>query len=937
VPEGERRGRAVSLRGRLLLLVIVAIVPLAFMAGTALLALLGEQRRQSEQASIDLTRALGTAVETELRLTVSALQSLAALETTPGGAVPQPDTLHDLARQVLVTRPEWLAVILADPQGRVVFNTSLPPGATPNALIEPESFRTAVQTRQPTIGPLARGPAGRDGIPVRVPVIENGELHFILTAVVKPEAILNVISRQRVPPDWIVSVFDARNQRVARSRDHSLHLGEPPTPSLVELQQRHVDEGAGVTITLEGERVYTAFSRLRAIGWTVAIGLPVETADEGAQRSTLVYGGGILLSLGIGMLGAWRVARGIARPIGQLGEAADAIGRGEAPTHQAAGIAEIEAASQALVTASRRREEAEAEREKLLVAERQARAVAERAQQRLEVVAGAGERLSRSLEEKTTLESIAGVIVPAVADWCRIDLLDEHGKLQRKLTHHADPERRAAVEQFVQTGRVARDAPGSFPQVIASGVPFCANFDSPEDSGISDPTFLAFARLTGMRATCVVPLVARGRTIGAMGAIQAESGRRFGPEDAVLIHELAQRAALALDNVRLFAEAEQALREAEVANRAKDEFLAMLGHELRNPLAPIVSSLELMARRAPEALEAQRRVIERQVAHLSALVDDLLDVSRIVSGKVRLALERVDLRDVVGRAFEAALPAFAARTRAPELALPAAPVWVHGDAVRLTQVVGNLLANAAKFTRSDDRITVELATEEGTARLSVADEGIGMTPELLEKVFERFVQGEQALQRATGGLGLGLAIARSLVELHHGTITAESAGPGRGSRFIVTLPLASAQADAPAELPAATRAPVRGGRVLVVDDNTDAAEAVAALLQLEGYAVRIAESAEEALAAIAVDVPDAALLDIGLPRMDGYALARALRADPRSRGMRLIALTGYGRSPDRRNALEAGFDEHLVKPVDVEALLARLDALVHGEARSPSA
>jgi signal transduction histidine kinase/ActR/RegA family two-component response regulator len=921
----------VTLRERLLLLVIVAIVPLAFMAGSALLALIGEQRRQSEQASIDLTRALGTAVETELRLTVSALQSLAAIETTPGGAGPQRETLHTLARQVLATRPEWLAVVLADPEGRVVFSTSQRLDAAPTTLIEPESFSAAVQTHRPVIGGLARGPAGRYGIPVRVPVMEGGELHYILTAVVKPEAILNVISRQRVPSDWIVSVFDAHNQRVARSRDHSLHLGEPPTPSLAELQRRHADEGAGESLTLEGERVYTAFSRLREIGWTVAIGLPVDTADDAARQSAFVYGGGLVLSLGLGALAAWRVARGIARPIAQLGEAADAIGRGEVPAHQAAGLAEIEAASQALVTASQRREEAEAEREKLLIAERQARASAERAQQRLEILAGASERLSRSLEEKGTLEAIAAVIVPAVADWCRIDLLDEHGALQRKLTHHADPARRDAVKTFVQAFKVAPDEPGSFPQVISSGVPFCANFDSPEDSGIADPQFLAFARLTGMRATCVVPLVARGRTIGAMGAIQAESGRRFGPEDAVLIGELAQRAALALDNVRLFAEAQQALREAEVANRAKDEFLAMLGHELRNPLAPIAASLELMARRAPEALEPQRRVIERQVAHLSTLVDDLLDVSRIVSGKVRLALERLDLRAVVERAFESAQPAFAARARAPELALPKGPVWVRGDGVRLTQVVGNLLTNAAKFTRGDDRIAVELTAADGVARLAVADEGIGMTPELLEKVFERFVQGEQALQRATGGLGLGLAIARSLVDLHHGSISAESAGPGQGSRFVVTLPLASADADAPTADRAVPAPRVRGGRVLVVDDNVDAADAVAEILRFEGYEVQVAASAEEALAAIESDPPQVALLDIGLPRMDGYALARALRAAPHSRALGLIALTGYGRAPDRRNALEAGFDEHLVKPVEVEVLLARLDALIRRE------
>ena len=247
--------------------------------------------------------------------------------------------------------------------------------------------------------------------------------------------------------------------------------------------------------------------------------------------------------------------------------------------------------------------------------------------------------------------------------------------------------------------------------MIATGQPYLANFESPELSGIVDPIFLAFAKATGMRATCVVPLVARGRTIGAMGAIQAESGRQYSAEDGVLLGELAQRAALALDNVRLFAEAQAALHEAEIANRAKDDFLAMLGHELRNPLAPIVTSLGVMARRYPQAAAPQRLVIERQVAHLSRLVDDLLDVSRIASGKIRLNLERLDLRTVVERALELVEPALETRARRPDVTLPDEPVWVKGDALRLAQIVGNLLTNAAKFSRVEDRIAIELRVE----------------------------------------------------------------------------------------------------------------------------------------------------------------------------------------------------------------------------------
>ncbi|MDQ6680493.1 MAG: ATP-binding protein, partial [Pseudomonadota bacterium] len=597
-----------------------------------------------------------------------------------------------------------------------------------------------------------------------------------------------------------------------------------------------------------------------------------------------------------------------------------------------ADVIEIEAVSDALLAAAAQRTRSEAERESLLAAEREARAAAERAQQRLALLVGAGSLLARSLEEETTLAAIASVVVPDIADACRIDLLDKDGVLQRKLTHHRNPERGEVIARLVRQGVVSADAPGSFPWAIATGRSFLANFDTADGSTITEPTLREFARAVGMRASCVVPLVARGRTIGVMGALQAESGRSLSAEDGVLIGELAQRAALALDNVRLFAESKAALQEAEVANRAKDEFLAMLGHELRNPLAPIVTSLELMARRDGGAEAPERRIIERQVAHLSRLVDDLLDVSRIASGKIQLHGERVDLRGVIARALELTKPALQARATPPTVTLPEDPVWVDGDPLRLAQVVCNLLTNAAKFSADDTPIHIELRRRAGQAQITVADLGIGIQAELLPQVFEHFVQGEQALQRASGGLGLGLAIARSLVELHSGSIRAESAGLGHGSRFVVTLPEAEATAPPPSiAVPAAPRGESTA-RILIVDDNDDAAQSLALVLRLEGHDVRTARSAEDALGLLGDFGPEAAILDIGLPKMNGYDLARALRADPRSRSTRLVALTGYGRAPDRQRAIDAGFDEHMVKPVGVEALLARLNALLAGTA-----
>jgi signal transduction histidine kinase/ActR/RegA family two-component response regulator len=646
--------------------------------------------------------------------------------------------------------------------------------------------------------------------------------------------------------------------------------------------------------------------------------VPTSVSEQALVNSAAAYGGGIVLSVLLGVLAARIVSRGIERPIEHLRESAVALGRGETVRGAESTIAEIEAMSAALVAAAERRARSAAERETLLEAERSARASAEKAQDRLHRLAGASALLSNSLEESSTLEAIASLIVPGVADACRIDLIDANGVLQRKITHHVDPVRRQAIESFVSRTVAPPETPGTFPWVISTGRSFLANFSGEMPS--SDAGVREFVRLVGIRSVFSVPLIARGQTIGAMAVMQADSGRSLTTEDVALVTELAQRAALALDNVRLMAEARVALQEASVANRAKDEFLAMLGHELRNPLAPIVSALELMALRGDGGAK-ERRVIERQVRHLSRLVDDLLDVSRIASGKVELHREVVDLRDIAMRALELTQPAMQQRD-APRLVSTEAPLWVHGDPTRLTQAVCNLLINAAKFSSPQQAIRLLLSHDGAWQRLVVEDDGIGIAAELLPHIFERFVQGDQALHRAAGGLGLGLAIARNLVELHGGTIEAASAGIGQGSRFVVTLPVTDVVAP-PAAPPSAAAAPTPM-RVLIVDDNRDAGDSLAQLVALEGHEVRATIGGAEALELVEHFRPDVAVLDIGLPRMDGYELARRLRADPRFHSLRLVALTGYGRESDEIRAREAGFDVHLVKPVELDRLLQAL-------------
>ncbi len=351
------------------------------------------------------------------------------------------------------------------------------------------------------------------------------------------------------------------------------------------------------------------------------------------------------------------------------------------------------------------------------------------------------------------------------------------------------------------------------------------------------------------------------------------------------------------------------------ADRRKDEFLAMLGHELRNPLAPILTGLQLMRLRGVGS-DRERDVIERQVQYLVRLVDDLLDVSRITRGKVRLEKEPVELAAVIARALEVAMPLYEQRSHALSVEVAREGLLVEADPVRLAQVFANLLTNAAKYTDPGGRIAVQARRDGGRVVVSVRDSGMGIAREMLPTVFDMFVQGERGLDRSQGGLGIGLTVARTLVELHGGTIAAHSAGLGRGSEFVVALPAAAPAPRRPAEAPpspAATRASLR---ILIVDDNGDAAEILAEALRGLGHEVAVAHDGAEALSIAPSWRPEAAILDIGLPAMDGYELARNLTEllDPPPR---LIAMSGYGQEGDQSRSREAGFEVHLVKPVDL--------------------
>ena len=719
--------KRIVLQKQLFTLAIAGVLPLAILVGAGL-HLIFEQRREVEsRRALEVTRALATAVEAELQRSLAALQVLAAAGAFDGDRA----SFHEIARRTIAMQPGWRNLTLSDVEGRQVDNSDFPPGAELPISPDPAAIAAVAQSGQPVVGNLLKGRRGWS-FALRVPLEKDGKVHHVVSAIVDPGSILHILRRQRVPDDWVISVFDAKGQRVARSKAHERFLATRPTESLQVLLRSPAPEGMSKTTTLEGDRVFTAYTKIPSFGWTVAAGLPVAAVEATAFNSVAVYGIAVLLSIVIGMLAAHRVARSVNQPIARLREAADALGRGAQPEIPATEIQELHEVGEAIAKAARQRHAIEAEREELLKSEREARS------------------------------------------------------------------------------------------------------------------------------------------------------------------------------------------QAEAANQAKDQFLAMLGHELRNPLAALSNASSLLGQSPHDGKVATRarEVIQRQVSHLARLTDDLLDAARALLGKIELRAEPIDLAALVAEALSTL--ASTGRTANHRVVTDLGEAWVRGDAVRIDQIVCNLLINAVKYTPAGGTVRVSTARVGGESRVVVADNGAGMSPELAARAFDLFVQGERDLDRSQGGLGIGLTLVRRLAELHGGRAEVMSQGEGKGSEFTVTFPAI----DRPARTGPAVAMP-QGGTlartILVVEDSDDARETLVELLQVMGHRV---ESAGDGIAgldkALAIG-PDVALVDIGLPGIDGFELARRLRTAD-GRRLYMVALTGYGAAEDRRRAMEAGFDAHMTKPVEASRL-----------------
>jgi len=551
--------------------------------------------------------------------------------------------------------------------------------------------------------------------------------------------------------------------------------------------------------------------------------------------------------------------------------------------------------------------------------EKAAREAAERATRRLAFLADASGTLASSLDLEATLRELSRLIVPHFADVGILSLAAE-GQPERhemawsagdagsplltaSLTELGDPSLAETVMRVQRSGKpewIERDPAG------------------PPASRIALPRGLT------VHALMLVPLLVRGRKLGVLTLGLDAPARRFDPDTLSMVAELASRGATALDNALL-------VRRIQDEDQRKDEFLAMLAHELRNPLAPISNAVHIL--RVSEGDVAKlawaRELIARQLKQLVRLVDDLLDVSRITRGKIELKVETIDVPQVISAAIETSRPNIDAQRHALSLQLPAEPLHVKGDFARVAQILSNVVNNAAKYTPTGGRISLSAVRDGHEVVFRIRDSGVGIPAEFLGSIFEPFTQVDRTLARSHGGLGIGLTLVRRLVEMQNGSVSVRSEGRNRGSEFTVRLPLAAGGspsrpgADAAAALPPSPA----GLRVLVVDDNRDVADSTASVMRLNGCDVHVAYDGKAALESVQRLRPDAVLLDIGLPTIDGYLVAEHIRAHPENGGTMIVAVSGYGQQQDRERSRSVGFDYHVVKPIDPAVLAGLVGSL----------
>ena len=862
-----------KIQSHLFVLTLGTVAPLVAVLVAGGVVLWKAERESLEREAIGRTRAAMSAIDTELRGSIAALKALAASKNLDSGDI---RAFHAEAQRVLASQPQWLNIGLATVKRDQLLDAILPFGAHA-AFSDDDAFDKVLRTRAPQISSLAQdGAVPLRAVRLRVPVFIRGQMRHVLSAPLDASSFDALLRAQRLPDGWTIALADRNKRFIARI---------PPKPAGTGISQDlaaaldRSPEGWFHGRTLEGAETFTPYVSSELSGWVLAIAMPAEVVRAGTSRAAVVSALGGLIALAIALALAWIIAQRIARPIADLANAADHGLENELPPPSA--IDEIARLHKALADAAH------------ALGERQRRLEKEQS-----MLVTQSHLLRQRTEEAETLMQVMPIAVFKADDLeCRVITANPAGC------------------RFLQLEAQACDAN------IAVSVAW--------------PAGLSIARAGRELQAGELPLV---RAI-AQGAEQPAEELEFRFADGEVKFGFVYAAPLFGSDARARGAvcAILDITERKLDDRRKDEFLATLAHELRNPLAPAMNALQLL-RVAPSdaaAAATARDMLDRQIRQMKRLIDDLMDVSRITQGKLVLQRERVRLQTIVDDAVDACRASLTAKAHRLEVDIPRAPIDVTGDPARLTQMLSNLLGNSCKFTPPGGRIRLHAHAEGVNLTISVSDDGVGIAPQLLPRVFDLFMQGDRALERTTDGQGIGLSLVRRLAEMHGGSVEARSEGVGRGAEFIVRLPiLSTATATATAQQAhVQSKEELMTLRILVVDDSRDAAESLATLLELSGHTVDIANDGLVALQSAEQLKPDVVFMDIGMPRLNGFDAARRIRAAPWGKRMTLVAISGWGQDSDRAKSKEAGFDAHLVKPMEfpaLEQILAQVSARLQG-------
>ena len=961
-----------SVRTHLFFIFLGTAIPLFALLGTAVFYVSRAEFDSTKRGLQATARALSAAIDRELRSSIATLEAVGTAKFVDQGNLRE---LHQSVINILPTQPGWRTVIIHDPTRKNLFHSSFPFGTPRPGVTEVKSFDEVIRTLRPTVMNYFRGPVSGPTVGVRVPVLRDGKLRYVLSATIDAARLDQVLQEQQLPAGWYAVVFDKEHVQIASSSKNSESIRGNKT-GLISQFPDNVNSAWISGPDREGIESYGAFVKAPLSGYYVGIILPQSELTKNLLNSVWIVSTVGVLTIAAGLFLILFYGRLLRRCTGYLVETAYRIGEGRAvEVLSTTPVTEVNLISRAMAEASallqrtkKERDQADAARDSFEASLRKARDDLSRRNAELKIVTDSmpvgvarldkiqrylwvskqyGEWLGKPSSELVgrTIAEVLGADLYAVIQ-LRIDAvlsgqtvefeaqiqMSDRGRRWVHATYSPTyasdgtvdgwvaviidiDERRRAEETLENMARLPLEDPAPVLRVNSVGGVIFSN-------PAAQKTLTELGRATSEPLPdALFEAVSNALDDNRRRELEVPVGARL---FLFLVVPIAERRYANLYGIDITERkaAEAALTE---ADRRKDNFLAVLAHELRNPLAPIRNAIELLKRPnlTAENFQLARDIAERQLEQMVRLIDDLLDISRISQGKIELKKERVTLKSIVDQALETSRPHIEENGHQLRVILPKERIVLHADRVRLAQVVSNLINNACKYSEKNGNLVIIARMENGKdLLLSVKDNGIGISPEDLPTVFEMFSQVSSSNEHSQGGLGIGLSLVKALVELHGGSVQARSEGLGKGSEFIVHLPVL--ETDGSEGESGFDTGPESWGealakqRVLIVDDNVPQAQTLALLLQTMGFEVRAAYDAQSALRLLDEFTPDTALVDIGLPGMNGYDLARQIRANDKK--IVLVAQTGWARDEDRERGKQAGFDFHLTKPINYQLL-----------------